>query len=116
VETIEHYFYECKTTLDFWLIFKTWWNSLNLIHKKDITEKEILLGSLLDNKLTKTFNCVLLIAKSSIYGNKSNNIQPDFFNFLVQLKYYLKIEKQINIKNNTETSFEISWGEIAINL
>jgi hypothetical protein len=115
-ETIEHYFYECENTLSFWNIFKTWWNSFNLIKKDSIIELEVVLGSVLDNKFTNTFNCTILIAKASIYGNKSNNKQPDFFTFLVQLKYYLKIEEQINTKNNTFTDFEVNWGEIAYNI
>jgi hypothetical protein len=116
VETIEHYFYECEKTSDFWILFKTWWNNFKLITKSDITEREVILGSILDNKHTKTFNCILLIAKGSIYGNKTNNKQPDFYNFLVQLKFYLKIEEQINTKNNTTTKFEVAWGEIVDNL
>jgi hypothetical protein len=32
------------------------------------------------------------------------------------LKYYLKIEEQINTKNNTFTDFEVNWGEIAYNI
>jgi hypothetical protein len=116
VESIEHYFYGCEKTSDFWKLFKTWWNNFNLIHKTAITEKEVILGSLVDNKLTKSFNCILLIAKGSIYGNKSNNKQPDFFSFLMQLKYYLKIEEQLSVKNKNQTEFQIAWGDIANNI
>ena len=116
IETIEHYFYECNKTLDFWNIFKTWWNNFKLIIKTTITEKEVILGSLEDSKYTKIFNCILLIAKGTIYNNKSNNKQPDFYNFLVQLKFYLKIEEQIHTKNNTLTEFDIEWGDIAYSI
>jgi hypothetical protein len=116
IETIEHYFYECNKTLDFWNILKTWWNNFKLIIKTTITEKEVILGSLEDSKYTKIFNCILLIAKGTIYNNKSNNKQPDFYNFLVQLKFYLKIEEQIHTKNNTLTEFDIEWGDIAYSI
>jgi hypothetical protein len=116
VETIEHYFYVCEKTYKFWNIFKTWWNSFKLCNKININECDVILGSLEDNKFTQNFNCLLLIAKGTIYGNKSNNKQPDFYNFLVQLKFYLKIEEQINIKNKTQNKFEIEWGDIANNI
>jgi hypothetical protein len=116
METIEHYFYECEKTLDFWNIFKTWWNSFKLCRKINITECDVILGSLEDSKFTQNFNCLILIAKGTVYSDKSNNRQPDFYNFLVQLKFYLKIEEQINIKNKTQTKFEIQWGDIANNI
>jgi hypothetical protein len=116
IETIEHYFDDCKKTLEFWNLLKTWWNNFKLITKKNIGEQEVILGSLLDNKHTRIFNCILLIAKGTIYGNKSINKHPDFYNFLTQLKFYLKIEEQISTKNNTYNAFELTWGDIANNL
>ena len=115
-ETIEHYFYECDKTYEFWNILKNWWNRFKIIIINNITEKDVILGSLLDNKFTTVYNCILLIAKGSIYNNKSNNKQPDFYNFLVQFKFFLRIEEQINIKNDTLTKFEILWKDIYDNI
>ena len=116
VETIEHYFYDCDKTSEFWKILKNWWNRFGIITINNITEKDVILGSLLDNNFTTVYNCILLIAKGSIYNTKSNNLQPDFYKFLVQLKFFLKIEEQINIKNNTLTKFETLWSDIFDNI
>ena len=112
VETIEHYLYECQKTKEFWNLLKNWWNRFHLLHLTTINERDAVLGLIIDNKFSKTFNCILLIAKGTIYNNKSNNKQPDFYNFLVQLKFFLKIEEQIHIKNEITTQFEEAWGPI----
>ena len=82
----------------------------------NLDEKTIILGSLLDKKPIKEFNCVLMIAKSNIHFCKSNKLQPDFYKFLTQFKYFLKIEEEIHIKNNTIQQFNINWGTIYDNL
>jgi hypothetical protein len=112
IETIEHYFHGCQKTYEFWNLVKNWWNQFGLIRLNIITEKDVILSSVADNKFTAVYNCILSIAKGTIYNTKSNNKQPDFYCFLVQLKYYLKIEEQIHIKNNTTTKFELLWSDI----
>jgi hypothetical protein len=113
IETIEHYFYGCQKTHEFWNLIKNWWNQFRLITIGSISEKDVILSSVVDNKFTIVYNCILSIAKGSIYNNKSNNKQPDFYCFLVQLKYFLRIEEQIHIKNNTSTKFELLWSDIS---
>jgi hypothetical protein len=116
IETIEHFFSNCQKTKEYWTAIKNWWNRFNILTIDNLDEKTIILGSLLDKKSIKEFNCVLMIAKSNIHFCKSNKLQPDFYKFLTQFKYFLKIEEEIHIKNNTSQQFSITWGFIHDNL
>jgi hypothetical protein len=115
-ETIEHFFYECLETNNFWILLKNWWNRFDLFEISKFTEQDTILGTLYDTIYNTQLNCILLIAKSSINGNKANNKQPDIYSFLIQFKYFLKLEEQIHIKNKELCKFDLKWGKIYDNI
>ena len=111
-ETIEHFFYGCTITKDFWYAFQTWWNLNTLDNIPIIFEKDILLGYIREGYILNVFNCCILIAKSMIYQQKNIDKQPDIYIFHCELKNFLEIETQISLNNNKLNSFEKEWGEI----
>jgi hypothetical protein len=112
-DTIEHYFYTCTKTYDFWTFIKNWWNRLNLFKIDTLTEKDIILGIENDSQTGEILNCIILIAKASIYNNKSNNKEPDIYTFFCQLKFFLTMEEAIATKNKVYNTYINKWEAIA---
>ena len=115
-ETIEHFFYNCQRTKAFWLWLNNWWNRLSITQIPLFTEQTVILGITDDNFIGLMLNSIILIAKGTIYSNKSTNREPDLYAFLCQLKFFLKIEKGINLRNNTLDKFMIEWGPLLDNI
>jgi hypothetical protein len=115
-DTIEHFFYSCKKTDEFWTYFKNWWNRLKLFKIDHLQEKDIILGVVNESETGNTLNCVILIAKASIYNNKMQNKEPDLYTFLCQLKFFLKMEEQIHMKNKCHDKFYAKWNAISENI
>ena len=111
-ETVEHFFYACEHTQNFWRAFRTWWNANSNLKIEALFEYEVILGKLKEEKENKVLNCCLLIGKTMIYKQKNLNKQPDIYKFHCELKDYIEIEKQIAIDQNTLDSISDEWGEI----
>jgi hypothetical protein len=111
-ETIEHYFFGCETTKSFWKVFQTWWNQFTLDEIDIIFEKDIILGYIRDTDIYKVLNCCILIAKSTIYQQKSYDKPPDIYKFHCELKEFLEIESLIALNNNCLSAFNKEWGDI----
>jgi hypothetical protein len=112
VETIDHFFFDCKITKQFWRAFQTWWNVITNLNIDIIEERDVLLGYIRDGNDFKIFNCCLLIAKSMIYRNKNLNIQPNIYSFHCALKDYLEVEKHIAGNVNKIDVLADEWGDI----
>ena len=113
VETIEHFFYSCRNTKDFWYAMLGWWNNMKLLILKELTERDIMLGYLGENE-GLALNCCILLGKNMIYRNKHNNIQPDIYAFHCDLKNYLEIEEFIYTRDDKLDTFLDIWGEISV--
>ena len=112
-ETIEHFFFGCEITKDFWYGFLTWWNALGNDEPKILEEKDILMGYNIPNKKEMLINQCILIGKKMIYDQKNyRNKQPDLYKFHCDLKDIVEIDRQICIKNCRLSDFENYWGEI----
>jgi hypothetical protein len=111
-ETIEHYFFGCETTKSFWKVFQTWWNQFTQEEIDIIFEKDIILGYIRDTDIYKVLNCCILIAKSTIYQQKSYDKPPDIYKFHCELKEFLEIESLIALNNNCLSAFNKEWGDI----
>jgi hypothetical protein len=111
-ETVEHFFYGCRVTKNFWQAFQTWWNLITGEDIKIIYEKDIILGYIRESNVFKVFNCCILIGKHMIYRQKNIEKQPDIYRFHCELKEFLAIETQISLNCNQLDTFEKEWGEI----
>ena len=98
-ETIEHFFFVCAKTKDFWYGFLTWWKALGNEKPTLLEEKDIILGFNITDKNEKSINQCILIGKKMIYENKNfKNKQPDLYKFHCDLKDIVEIDRQICIK------------------
>jgi hypothetical protein len=112
-ETIEHFFFGCEITKDFWYGFLTWWNALGNDKPTILEEKDIIMGFNIPNKKEMLINQCILIGKKMIYDQKNYmNKQPDLYKFHCDLKDIVEIDRQICIKNCRLSDFENYWGEI----
>jgi hypothetical protein len=109
IETIEHFFFHCKVTNEFWSAFLTWWNALEIPKLQGLHECDVLLGFPHIFNEEKALNCCLLIAKWCIYRCKSQNKQPNIYLFHCELNHFLRVEKNIAIKNNKQDNFFMEW-------
>ena len=111
-ETVEHFFYGCKITKEFWYAFQTWWNINTCQNINIIYEYDVVLGYKRDKEENKVFNCCILIAKHMIYNNKNTNTQPDIYKFHCALKDFITIEKYIATNQNSLDSMKDDWGDL----
>ena len=110
-DTLLHFFIWCEKCKHFWVRFFNWWNSLSPL-KSDTDLKQLEAVILFgipprNNDILKVLDFCLLIAKFYIYRQKlfnENNIE--FYDFLVLLKYKIKIEELICKKENRPDKFE----------
>ena len=114
-ETLEHYFFACQITKQFWRAFFTWWNTLPVLNLHTLEERDVILGIPLSQETAGSLNYCILIAKLSIYQNKSVNLQPDIYKFHCELKDKLIIEEAISLKNDNITRFTNTWKFITDN-
>jgi exonuclease III len=111
-ETLEHYFFDCKVTKQFWKAFQTWWTLAAGHDLPIIQEKHIILGFLNKEPEYKVLNRCILIGKAMIYRVKSLNIQPEIYTFHCDLKEYITIEKSIVTDLVKLNILEDEWGDI----
>ena len=113
-ETIEHFFFGCATTKDFWYAFLTWWKTTGNLAHEQLEENDIILGFHMDDKKENLFNQCILIGKKMIYDHKNfKNKQPDIYKFHCDLKDIVEIDRKICTKNNSISVFESYWGNIS---
>jgi exonuclease III len=112
-ETIEHFFFGCAVTKQFWHAFQTWWNALGNDIVEIIEEKDVILGYDPNEKRKLTFNCCILIGKKMIYETKNyKNKQPDLYTFHLDLKNIVETDRHVSIKNNKLDQFTDFWQNI----
>ena len=110
IDNLKHFFYTCNDTLNFWGSFQRWWNRMKNDDIK-ITNEIALVGDLNGDK-NDTLNACVQIARWYIYTAKLNQDVPALYNFLCHLRYKIKIEKLIFLRNGKSALFEHLWGEI----
>ena len=113
VDTLEHHFYSCTETKDFWTAFQDWWfnvsavrMSLNLFH--------IVFGVLNPNDdiLFDSLNFCILFAKRYIALQKRSEKPYVLEVYLRQLCRRLECERIICISNSNLEYFNQKWGFI----
>jgi hypothetical protein len=111
IDNVIHYFYECNKTKQFWMGFQNWWNNMqndNLQVNKQIA----LMGDIKATKGLEKLNACLQLARWYIYCEKLNLQEPFFYRFLTQIRYKIKIEKIICLRNGNIRKYSNMWESI----
>jgi hypothetical protein len=113
-ETIEHFFFGCKVTKQFWYVFLTWWKASEMdTCPNTLEENDFILGYNLHNPNEMIFNCCIMIGKKMIYEQKNyHKKQPDIYKFHCDLKEVMEIERHICTKNGNLGEFHKVWGNL----
>jgi hypothetical protein len=108
LDDITHYFYECTETRVFWNGFLNWWKLMTGDEIK--LNKTVIIVGYLDKYVNSTLlNVCIVLAKWNIYRSKLDQSNPFFYKFLCDIKYYMKIEKIIALKNNKLLKYNKIW-------
>ena len=103
-ETIEHLFWNCTFTQDFWNQLR---RELTMFDFSLLTEKSVILGIL--SKESVLFNHILVIAKKSIYLSRCKSCTPKISDCVSLLTRSYKMERFIAIRNNKKSVHESRW-------
>ena len=109
-DTLLHFFLYCPKVKQFWHSLFQWWNNLgnlNIDIESDALQEIIIFGIQANEDVLCVFNFCSLNAKHYIYKQRlfhENNV--DFYEYLIELKYKLTLEKRICLDSNTEFIFE----------
>ena len=103
-ETIEHLFWNCTFTQDFW---NQLGRELTMFDFSLLTEKSVILGIL--SKESVLFNHILVIAKKSIYLSRCKSCTPKISDCVSLLTRSYKMERFIAIRNNKKSVHESRW-------
>ena len=96
----------------FWRGLQNWWNNMENTNITIDGEAAIVGITRGEEEKVDKLNACLQLARWYIYVEKLNLQQPFLYRFLCQLKYKLKIEKNICIKNNQIKKYETIWENI----
>jgi hypothetical protein len=111
IDNISHCLYSCTEILRFWKTFEGWWNEM-MNESVKIDKRLVIIGDTRKNNSNDKLNACLLIAKWFLYSEKLNEHSPFFYKFLCHLKYKLRIEKIIYIRNNKYNKYLNLWEHI----
>ena len=105
-ETVNHLFYECTHTNQFWKDFKNFWFALSGKHV-ELSLQDVMIGKL--DEVSGLLNYFLTVAKWHIWTSRKRCLSPDIaaFKEVINMKY--KTEKYIAVKNNTQRKFQARW-------
>jgi hypothetical protein len=108
LDDITHYFYECNETRVFWNGFLNWWKQMTGDEIK--LNKTVIIVGYLEKYVNSTLlNVCIVLAKWNIYRSKLDQSNPFFYKFLCDIKYNMKIEKIIALKNNKLMKYNKIW-------
>lgn len=107
VETIEHLFYDCSVTHQFWVLFESYLK--NFYVDFELNKMEILLGS---NSYSLFLNLLILIARNYIYKCKLKEKSPNIIELKRIIKQYQQVEEYVALKNNKILFFERYWAPL----
>ncbi len=98
-DLITHFFLFCPKEKQFWNTFFTWWNNLGYIQiptQCECLEENILFGFQTERDIFTVMNLCILIAKYHINCQRIHNENVIiFFQYLIELKNKLRIERYI---------------------
>ena len=101
LDTLSHFFVDCPYVSQFWINLQEWVNSVYTeIDPLSFTTENIIFGLDGVTDYTQVINYISLIAKYFINTNRLKSIHTlEMRTFFSMLKYKLRIEKHISMKN-----------------
>jgi hypothetical protein len=111
IDNVTHFFCDCPNTKQFWLGLQNWWNIMKNDHIC-LTKQMVLMGDITKTTGLEQLNATILLARWYIYCEKLNLQEPFFYRFLTQLRYKLKTEKTICLRNGNINKYTNMWEEI----
>ena len=110
IDNLEHYFYYCTDTYNFWRQVQKWLCHL-LSYYLSLTILEVLLGVInCDPRYYYIINYVIIIGKYYISQSKKKQKDISFFNFLHTLKQKLRLDERVHIKQDCLPRFVEKFG------
>ena len=99
-ETVNHLFYECTDTNQFWKDFKNFWFAFSGNHV-ELSLQDVMIGKL--DEVRGLLNYFLTVAKWHIWTSRKRCLSPDIaaFKEVINMKY--KTEKYIAVKKKKKT-------------
>ena len=95
-ETVEHFFFQCTFSAEFWTKFENYWLAVTKEQRK-LEYKQIILG-ILDEK-SDLLNYFIILGKLYLWSCRRNNCLPLFSLFEAILKNKYDTEKLIASQN-----------------
>ena len=111
-ESLIHLFWECAVVKKFWENLNTMLRNKCVNCARLVIKKELVIFGLMQFVSTDKaidFIFIVLFAKFFIYKCRFQDDVPNCNNFLIDLKYRLKIEKNIAFKSNKLREFHQLW-------
>ena len=109
-ESIEHLFFDCNYTTNFWQTLSNCLRNMTLLEENFIFEKDfILLGCSQNKSISKVLYYVILVAKYYVYKCRCEGSLPNLFCFRNYLHDKYCVEKYISMKNLTLDKFNEDW-------
>ena len=114
-DTIEHHFYYCSDSNNFWKEVTVWLYNITNI-KFNFTICEIIFGffrtSFTDEYVQFVFNYIILLGKWYINKQRSNNQRIEFPNFICLVKEKLEILRTSYILHEKLEAFDKFFGNL----
>ena len=109
-ETLEHFFYQCPYSTEFWSRFENFWLTITKEQIR-LDYKNIILG-ILDEK-SSLLNYFIILGKLYLWNCRKNNQNPLFLPFEDIVKKKYETEKLIASQNNlTLKKFQAKWNPL----
>ena len=107
-ETLVHFFCECHISLRIWDELRKW-ILRKTFNRINFSKENILFG--FQGSQNKALNCIVFIAKKTLYSNKFQNRVPYFLQFRSAITNYYRNEEYIAILrgNHMYNSFRKKW-------
>ena len=112
-ESLEHYFFDCQSSFNFWVSFKKWWTSIFKCEIR-LSVIDVLLGivNYVNDKMLDCLNFCILYGKKYIVESKKAKSPLFFYDYQVKLKCRLEIEEYIYNSKGAIADFENKWSII----
>ena len=109
-ESIIHLLYDCEFAQRFWVnLGNALRNNCHNCARLSFSLELVIFGSKNNFITDKGFDFILLLAKFYVYKCKFLDTPPNLRIFLGELRFRLKIERTIAIRNNRGNRFNLDW-------
>ena len=109
-ESINHLFFLCNISRDFWKDVSDWLQE-QLHIPINLENLDVIFGKNIKNE-PLVLNIIILLGKSHIYRQRCKQLCPRLQLFLIDLKFYYNIERYIYLRKNKMAFFEKRWHSL----